>query len=148
MQKIETRPLIFDPNEIGRAGVFVTLERYGALAVYRGDVRRQDEPVEETAAQDGVDPAMAGQGEDCDLGDGHVGPAHVGAIIMSSGQLIGTDLPEDDAALKPLPERLVMELRALRHASYHPTSPAPAEEFSQEAGPDSGPTPHGGKSAA
>jgi ParB family chromosome partitioning protein len=28
--------LIYLPTEIGRAGAFVTLDRYGALAVYRG----------------------------------------------------------------------------------------------------------------
>lgn len=49
MEKIETRPLIFDPLEIGRAGAFVTLDRYGALAVYRDYVRPEDEPVEEAA---------------------------------------------------------------------------------------------------
>ena len=36
MEKFETRPLIFDRTEIGRAGAFITLDRYGALAVYRG----------------------------------------------------------------------------------------------------------------
>jgi ParB family chromosome partitioning protein len=116
MEKIETRPLNFDQTEIGRAGAFVTLDRYGALAVYRGYVRPEDEPVEETAVQDGADPALAGQGDDCDLADGHAGTAHVGTIIMSGGQPVGGDLPEDedDGALKPLPERLVMELTAHR----------------------------------
>jgi ParB family chromosome partitioning protein len=39
-----------------------------------------------------------------------------GTIITSGGQPIGADLPddEDDGALKPLPERLVMELTAHR----------------------------------
>jgi len=47
MEKIETRPLIFDPTEIGRAGAFVTLDRYGALAVYRGyDHLTSDESIE------------------------------------------------------------------------------------------------------
>ncbi len=36
MEKIETRPLIYLPTEIGQAGAFVTLDRCGALAVYRG----------------------------------------------------------------------------------------------------------------
>jgi ParB family transcriptional regulator, chromosome partitioning protein len=112
MEKIETRPLIFDQAEIGRAGAFVTLDRYGALAVYRGYVRSEDEPVEETAVQDGVDPAVAGQGDYRDLTDGHGSAAHGGTVITSGGQPIGGDLPEDedDGALKPLPERLVMEL--------------------------------------
>jgi ParB family transcriptional regulator, chromosome partitioning protein len=112
MEKIETRPLIFDPLEIGRAGAFVTLDRYGALAVYRGYVRPEDEPVDETA----VDPLLAGQGADRDLTDGHGSAAHGGTVIMLGGQPIGGDLPEDedDGALKPLPERLVMELKAHR----------------------------------
>jgi ParB family chromosome partitioning protein len=71
MEKIESRPLIFDAEEIGRAGTFVTLDRYGALAVYRGYVRLEDEPVE-----DGNDPAVAGQGADHYLSDGNGGAAH------------------------------------------------------------------------
>ncbi len=116
MEKIETRPLIFDSSEIGRAGAFVTLDRYGALAVYRGYVRPEDEPVEETAVQNGADSAVASQGDDYDLADGHAGAAHVGTIITSGGQPISGEVPEedDDGALKPLPERLVMELTAHR----------------------------------
>ncbi len=60
MEKIEPRPLNFDQMEIGQARVFVSLDRYGALAVYRGSVRPEDEPVEETEVQDGADPAVAG----------------------------------------------------------------------------------------
>ena len=116
MEKIETRPLIFDPLEIGRAGAFVTLDRYGALAVYRGYVRPEDEPVDETAVQDGTDPTVVGQAADRDLTDGDGSAAHGGTVIMSGGQPIGGDLPEDEdeGALKPLPERLVMELTAHR----------------------------------
>ena len=112
MEKIATRPLIYQQTEIGWAGAFVTLDRYGALAVYRGYVHPKDEPVEEAAVQDWTDPPLVGQGDDCDLGDGHASAAHVGTVIMSGGQPIGGDLPEDedDGALKPLPERLVMEL--------------------------------------
>jgi len=47
MEKIETRPLIFNPTKIGRAGAFVTLDRYGTLTVYRGyDHLTSDESVE------------------------------------------------------------------------------------------------------
>ena len=35
-EEIEPRPLFFDAEEIGRAGAFVTLDRYGALVAYRG----------------------------------------------------------------------------------------------------------------
>ena len=36
MEALEQRPLIFDPVEVARACVFVTLDREGGLAVYRG----------------------------------------------------------------------------------------------------------------
>ena len=45
--KIETRSLIYHQMEIGRAGAFVTLDRYGALAVYRRyDHQTSDESIE------------------------------------------------------------------------------------------------------
>jgi ParB-like chromosome segregation protein Spo0J len=58
----------------------------------------------------------AGQGDDSNLGDGQTSAAHGRTFIMSGGQPIGADLPEDedDGAPKPLPERLVMELTAHR----------------------------------
>ena len=47
IQKFEIRPIAFNPKEIGRAGAFVTLDRYGALAVYRGyDHLTSDESIE------------------------------------------------------------------------------------------------------
>jgi ParB family chromosome partitioning protein len=56
MEALEQRPLIYDEAELPRAGVFVTLDRDGSLAIYRGYVRPEDEPHEETAVQDGEDP--------------------------------------------------------------------------------------------
>ncbi len=47
MEKIEALPLVFNPTDIRRAGAFVTLDRYGALAVYRGyDHLTSDESIE------------------------------------------------------------------------------------------------------
>jgi ParB family transcriptional regulator, chromosome partitioning protein len=118
MEKLEVRPLIFDQTEIARAGAFVTLDRYGELAVYRGYVRPEDEPRIETAVQDGIDPALVGQGDDLAASDGNGSDAHgnVGTIITSGGQPFGVGLAEDedDGALKPLPDRLVTELTAHR----------------------------------
>lgn len=45
--EMEGRPLKLDAEEIGRAGTFVTLDRYGEHAVYRGFVRPEDEPRED-----------------------------------------------------------------------------------------------------
>ncbi len=117
MEKLEARPLIFDDEEIARAGAFVTLDRYGELAVYRGFVRPEDEPREETAVQDGDGADALGQGGDVDVSIWNPSATSAGGtVIASGGQPIGSDLSEeeDDGALKPLPERLVMELTAHR----------------------------------
>ena len=117
MEDLEQRPLIYDPVEVGRAGVFVTLDRDGSLAVYRGYVRPEDEPREETAVQEGDDADGMGQGGD--VGGSSWKPSATsagGTVNTSGGQPIGADPTddEDDGALKPLPERLVMELTAHR----------------------------------
>jgi ParB family chromosome partitioning protein len=117
MEAFEQRPLIFDAAEVGRAGVFVTLDRDGSLTVYRGYVRPEDEPREETAVQDAEGAGVIGQG--ADVGDsGWQNPvASVGGTVITlGGQLISADAPDedDDGALRPLPERLVMELTAHR----------------------------------
>lgn len=118
MEKFEIRPLIFEQAEIARAGAFVTLDRYGELAFYRGYVRPEDEPHEGTAVQDGINPAAAGQGDDLAASDGNGGDAHgnVGTIITSGGQPFGVGLADDegDGMLQALPERLVTEVTAHR----------------------------------
>ncbi|PZQ96077.1 MAG: DNA-binding protein [Cereibacter sphaeroides] len=112
MEALEQRPLIFDPLEVGRAGAFVTLDRNGKLAVYRGFVRPEDEPPEDFAVEDaigqGADPGVSGWQPSAVSGGG--------PVIISGGQPIGAELSEEeeDGALKPLPERLVMELTAHR----------------------------------
>ena len=119
MEAIEARPLVFDPDEITRAGAFVTLDRSGQLSVYRGYVRPEDELRAETAADNDTDTdaVQMGQGRDAgvSVSDAHA-DASVGTIITSGGQPLGVGLPEDEdeGALKPLPERLVQELTAHR----------------------------------
>ena len=117
MEALEQRPLIYDLAEVARAGVFVTLDRDGGLAVYRGYVRPEDEPREETAVQEGDGADAKGQGGDVGVSSWNPSATSVGgAVITSGGQPIGADPSdeEDDGALKPLPERLVMELTAHR----------------------------------
>jgi ParB family chromosome partitioning protein len=117
MEALEQRPLIYDEVEVGRAGVFVTLDRDGSLAIYRGYVRPEDEPREETAVQDGDGADATGQGDDVGVSNWKPSVTSVGGtVITSGGQPIGPDPTEedDDGALKPLPERLVMELTAHR----------------------------------
>jgi ParB family transcriptional regulator, chromosome partitioning protein len=114
MEKLEVRPLIFDAEEIGRGGAFVTLDRHGELAVYRGFVRPEDEPREDADVHSG-EQAADGQGVELSEGSNVDGIGH-GTVITSTDKALGANVPddEDDGALKPLPERLVMELTAHR----------------------------------
>jgi len=117
MEVLEQRPLIYDPVEVARAGVFVTLDQNGSLAIYRGYVRPEDEPREDTAVQEGDGADVLGQG--VDVAGFSWKPSATpagGTVITSGGHPIGADASEedDDGALKPLPERLVMELTAHR----------------------------------
>jgi ParB family transcriptional regulator, chromosome partitioning protein len=114
MEALEQRPLVYDEAEVSRAGVFVTLDRDGSLAIYRGYVRPEDEPREETAVQDGDGADAMGQGVGSSWQPS--APSVGGTVITSGGQPIGVDQSEDeeDGALKPPPERLVMELTAHR----------------------------------
>ena len=114
MERLKGRPLIFDGEEIARAGAFVTLDRYGELAVYRGFVRPEDEPREDADVHSG-ERAADGQGAELSAGSNMDGVGH-GTVITSAGQALGANVPEDEVygALKPLPERLLMELSAHR----------------------------------
>jgi len=122
---IVSRPLVYQPAKMARAGVFVSIDSDGSLYVERGYVRPEDEPMEEPVTtgeeQDGTVIADAeGQME-----DGDIGPA-----IVSVGGAPGTGEPgeedEQDDLLRPLPDRLVTELTthrtlALRNAvASHP----------------------------
>ena len=117
MEALEQRPLIFDATEVALAGVFVTLDRDGCLAVYRGYVRPEDERRDESAVQNVGDSEAVGQGPDVGAsGWQSSAVSSAGTVITSGGQPIGADLSEDedDGALKPLPERLLIELTAHR----------------------------------
>ena len=101
----EKRPVVYDPAEMARAGVFVSVDRDGELRIERGYVRPEDEPpVEPVASIDGDDPAAS-----------KPGGASQRAVISVGGS--GTPEPETDVeedGLKPLSERLITELTAHR----------------------------------
>ncbi len=106
----EERPVIFDPADILRAGAFVSLRPDGKLAVERGyvrpeDERRADDPEEgdgegSGGAEDGASDAAGGSGLS-------------GTVITVAGDKGGGEDDEDDA-IRPLPDRLVLELTAHR----------------------------------
>jgi ParB family chromosome partitioning protein len=91
MEAFEQRPLIFDPVEVARAGVFITLDRDGSLVAYRGYVRPEDEAQEETVANDVDELGAEGQGGDGDVSSSAYAQAsYSGAIITSGGQTWAT----------------------------------------------------------
>lgn len=108
----DNRPLRFDPADIGRAGVFVSLDANGSLEIERGFVRPEDEPPVEQAPERQVD-----GGEAPTVTAGHTSGAVQRAVITIGGE---PDRPGPTAAddevetIRPLSERLVIELTAHR----------------------------------
>ncbi|PZU06100.1 ParB/RepB/Spo0J family partition protein [Sphingomonas sp.] len=120
---IVSRPLVYQPTEMARAGVFVSIDSDGSLYVERGYVRPEDESVEE--------PVTTGEEQDGTVIADHERHADdIGPAIVSVGGAPGTEEPgeedEQDDLLRPLPDRLVTELTthrtlALRNAvALHP----------------------------
>ncbi|NLS26474.1 hypothetical protein S2M10_14570 [Sphingomonas sp. S2M10] len=106
LEAFETRPVIYDPAEIGRAGVFISIDRAGEAVVDRGYVRTEDEAPVET---DGKDGAAAADPDAIVTLNGATG-----AVITIGGQPYEPDDEEEEDVIKPLPERLVIELTAHR----------------------------------
>ncbi|MFV3131296.1 ParB N-terminal domain-containing protein [Niveispirillum sp. KHB5.9] len=104
---LEQRPVRYDPEEIARAGCYVSIGSDGQLRVERGYVRPEDEPlVEEPVAPD-ADLAE----EDVDAEGARIPAA---AHVVHTGGSVSQEPEPEDEGLKPLPERLVMELTAFR----------------------------------
>ncbi len=109
----ENRPVIFDPAEIVRAGVFVSIDGDGKLKVERGYVRPEEETRNEGEG-DAADDFVRDHVEIVHVGaDGRAQQVDpVAALSGDGGQAADEDAEEE--ALKPLSERLVMELTAHR----------------------------------
>ncbi|UXT20406.1 chromosome partitioning protein ParB [Agrobacterium tumefaciens] len=106
LEAFEKRPIVDDPVEIARAGVFISIDRDGELVVDRGYVRPEDEPLADVEGEgDDSETAVAAAG---------IGGEMQRAVITIGGQSAETDEDEDDDGIKPLPERLVIELTAHR----------------------------------
>ncbi|KND18908.1 plasmid partitioning protein ParB [Pannonibacter phragmitetus] len=103
LDDFEKRPIIYDPAEIARAGVFVSIDRAGEPVIERGYVRPEDEPA--TDAGDGENENAVVVGNDGDVQR---------AVITVGGQPVEAEEDDEDDGIKPLPERLVAELTAHR----------------------------------
>jgi ParB family chromosome partitioning protein len=104
LAEFEDRPIVYDPAEIVRAGVFVSIDRNGEPRIERGYVRPEDEPPVESAQGDDNDTAAE---------DKPGGTNQHGIITFGPASAQGPEVEEDDG-LKPLSDRLVTELTAHR----------------------------------
>ena len=96
MEALQDRPIRFEAEDLALAGAFVSIDSSGRLRVERGHVRPEDEPVEE---QDGTvdvesETPTVERADDDDTS--------------------AVDDEEEEDGLKPLSDRLVMELTTHR----------------------------------
>jgi len=107
---LEARPLVYDPAEIARAGVFVSIDTEGLLSIARGYVRPEDE------APSVVDPEseVQGDGETNDDEPTTNGVVQRAVITVGGAPAQPVEEEEHDDTLKPLPDRLITELTAHR----------------------------------
>jgi ParB family chromosome partitioning protein len=114
LDAFENRPAIYDAAEIARAGVFISIDRAGQLVVARGYVRPEDEaPITVDSEGEAVDGEPGSEG-----GAIVAQPGVQRAVITIGGEPVDAEDDEDDA-IKPLPERLVIELTAHRTLALH-----------------------------
>ena len=101
MEALQDRPVQYDPEEVARAGAFVSIDRSGRLRVERGYVRPEDEPsVEEPEAE-----ADASHAED---------QPHDADDVAVDETPVEADEDEADDGIRPLSDRLMSELTAHR----------------------------------
>jgi ParB family chromosome partitioning protein len=104
---LEDRPVIFDPADIARAGVFVSIARDGTLSVDRGYVRPEDEaPAAGSEAE--------GPNRDVSTDAGKSRSSSAARAVITIGRQAESDEEEEDGTIRPLPDRLVSELTAFR----------------------------------
>jgi ParB family chromosome partitioning protein len=111
----ENRPVIYAPGDVAVAGAFISIDGDGRLKVERGFVRPEDETPAETAAEPGD--ASAALRETVEIHyvgkNGETRAVDPVAALSLSGAQPDESEPEEEG-LKPLSERLVMELTAHR----------------------------------
>ena len=108
MAAFEDRPVRYDPAEIARAGIFVSIDGEGALRIERGFVRPEDEAP--------VEPVQRRRRHDGRRHPSEAAPSVQRAVITIGGapRVPRSEAPEEDEAIRPLSDRLVTELTAHR----------------------------------
>jgi ParB family chromosome partitioning protein len=105
LEAFDARPAIYDPAELARAGVFVSIDADGRLSVERGYVRPADEAPVHAEPEAGNEAPESPEGE----------RTIQRAVITIGGEPSpAAPSPEEDDGIKPLADRLVTELTAHR----------------------------------
>jgi len=102
---LDARPVRYDPEEIARAGAFVSIDSSGVLRIERAYVRPEDEPSvphqpDSTHEEAASAADAAATDEVAGTVDGRSAEPH--------------DEPDQDDGIKPIPDRLMTELSAYR----------------------------------
>jgi len=107
LEALGNRPAAYDPAEIARAGAFISVDAGGQLQLERGYVRPEDEAPAEPEPDAGGKTAEGAEPE-----------ATIPRAVVSAGGEVpvssDVETPDEDDGIKPLPDRLVIELTAHR----------------------------------
>lgn len=107
LDELNDRPYVFDPDDVGRGGAFISLAAGGELKIERGFVRAEDEPPVGTTDAAGAGP------DGNDDGSMAVSPS-AGGISVNGQAVSGEPAEDDDDVVRPLSDRLVVDLTATR----------------------------------
>jgi ParB family transcriptional regulator, chromosome partitioning protein len=105
LETLDERPVVYDPAEIARAGVFVSIDADGDLRIERGYVRPDDEAPVEPVDSGGGD-TLAASGPDRQI--------QRAVITIGTGSSEPEAETEEEDGLRPLSDRLITELTAHR----------------------------------
>jgi ParB family chromosome partitioning protein len=112
---VDERLPVYDPADMARAGVFVSLDYQGALKIEGGYIRPEDEvrpmSVEGKASTEALPRGDQELAESTGVASAAQAPATPLACAPTGS---GTDAPEEDDIIRPLSDRLVTELTADR----------------------------------
>jgi ParB family chromosome partitioning protein len=106
LMAFDERSIVFDPIDISRAGVFISIDSERRLSVDRGYVRPEDEAPREDPTIRGVDASSSEVQE--------VDSSGVQRTAISVAGSAPDSEDDDEDAARPLPDRLIIELTAHR----------------------------------
>ncbi|MDK4732070.1 ParB/RepB/Spo0J family partition protein [Rhizobium sp. CNPSo 3490] len=107
LDRLNGRPYVFDPQDVARGGVFISLGAGGELKIERGFVRQEDEPQPETMGAE-ADISRS------DFAHDVTGSSSTGGATLDGRAVAGDEPDEGDDAIRPISDRLLVDLTATR----------------------------------